>query len=118
MGFAMLLAGTGIFVLGIFGTAITTLKNRLDQKAISTGIKVNNPRVLFRSVWLVGVGVVLAIIGCTVGNCYAKETIMNYAGFGMQLAGIALLVLGAFETARISANIYMNYELARAYYQS
>jgi hypothetical protein len=47
------------------------------------------------------------LIGSIVGSCYPKETLMNYAGFGLQLAGIAFLVLGAFETARISANIYI-----------
>ncbi|MCW4047563.1 MAG: hypothetical protein NWE99_08405 [Candidatus Bathyarchaeota archaeon] len=111
-GFAMLLSGTAIFVLGIFGTAIATLKNRLNQKAACIGIKINNQKVLFRSMWTVGIGVVLTFIGATVGSCYAKETLMNYTGFGMQLAGLALLILGAFETAKISTNIYMNIKRA------
>ena len=102
----MMLIGIGIFVLGIFGAVTKTLKIRLEQKTLA-GIKVGNVRTLTRRVWAVGVGVALTIIGSIVGSCYAKETIMNYAGFGVQLAGIAFLVLGAFETARISANIYM-----------
>ena len=107
MGFGMLLVGIGIFVFGIFGTVTKTLKVRLDQKTPS-GIRVNKPRVLIRRIWAVGVGITLVSIGSIVGSCYAKETMLNYSGFGLQLAGIAFLVLGAFETARISANIYMS----------
>ena len=107
VGFGMVLVGIGIFVFGIFGTATKALKAYLDQKA-STGIKVNTARLLIRRIWAVGVGIALVLIGAIVGSCYAKETLMNYAGFGLQMAGIAFLVLGAFETARISANIYMS----------
>ena len=107
VGFGMVLVGIGIFVFGIFGTAAKTLKVRLDQKTPAC-IKVNTIRALIRRIWAVGVRIVLFIIGSIVGSCYAKETMLNYAGFGLQLAGIAFLVLGAFETARISANIYVS----------
>jgi hypothetical protein len=107
VGFGIALIGIGIFVFGIFGTATKTLKARLDQKTPAC-IKVSNTRALIRRIWAVGVGIVLFITGSIVGSCYAKETMLNYAGFGLQLAGIAFLVLGAFETARISANIYMS----------
>lgn len=62
----------------------------------------------FGSIWASGVGISLAIIGVILGSAYEKESITNYAGFGIQLVGIAVFILGAFETARISANIYMN----------
>jgi hypothetical protein len=104
-GFGLLLAGIAIFVLGTVGTASNKLKACLDQRA-PAGVRVN-PKVLSRRVWSIGIGIVLTVIGSIVGSCYAKETIMNYAGFGLQLSGIVFLVLGAFETARISANIYM-----------
>lgn len=107
VGFGMLLAGIAIFVLGIFGTVVTTLKTRFDQRRTATGVTVGKPTVLFKSVWSIGVGMALGIIGYILGVSYAKETIVNYVGFGMLLVGIAFFVLGAFETARTSANIYM-----------
>jgi len=113
-GFGMELTGIAIFVLGLFGTATTTLKTYLNQKEASADIKVDKPKVLFNSIWAIGVGTTLAIIGSILGSSFEKETIINYAGFGMQLAGIAVFVLGAFETARISANIYMNAQRANA----
>jgi hypothetical protein len=104
VGFGMVLFGMVLFVLGIFGTAAKTLNARLGQKTPA--------RVLTRRIWAVGVGVALVVIGSIVSSCYAKETLLNYAGFGLQLAGIAFLVLGAFETARISVNIYMTNKCA------
>jgi hypothetical protein len=105
VGFGMVLAGLCVFVFGIFGTIARTLKVRLGQQTPG-GNKVA-VGLLIRRVWAVGAGIVLVLVGSIVGSCYAKETLMNYAGFGLQLAGIAFLVLGAFETARISANIYI-----------
>jgi hypothetical protein len=108
VGFGMLLAGIAILVIGLFGTVAKALKNYLERKETHVGIKVDIPKILFSSIWSIGVGIALTIIGSILGSSYEKETIMNYAGFGMQLAGIAVFVLSAFETARTSANIYMN----------
>jgi hypothetical protein len=108
VGFGTLLFGIAVSVLGLVGTAIKTLKNYLDQKETSTGVIVCRRRVFFGSLWASGGGISLAIIGAILGSAYEKESITNYAGFGIQLVGIAVFILGAFETARISANIYMN----------
>jgi hypothetical protein len=108
VGFGMLLSGIAILVIGLFGTVAKALKNYLERKETHVGIKVDIPKILFSSIWSIGVGIALTIIGSILGSSYEKETIMNYAGFGMQLAGIAVFVLSAFETARTSANIYMN----------
>ena len=59
-----------------------------------------------------GVGTVLGIIGYLLSGSYAKETIINYAGFGMLLAGIGAFVFGAFETARTCANGYVTIKRA------
>ena len=45
------------------------------------------------------IGIVLAIIGSLICSAYAKETITNYAGFIMLLAGIATFVIGTVVTA-------------------
>lgn len=108
VGFGILLTGIAILVVGLFGTVAKALKNYLERKETHVGIKVDIPKILFSSIWSIGVGIALTIIGSILGSSYEKETIMNYAGFGMQLAGIAVFVLSAFETARTSANIYMN----------
>ncbi len=50
----------------------------------------------------------LLINGSLVASSYAKNTLMNYAGFGMLLAGTGVFVYGVFETARISATGYLS----------
>ncbi len=104
----MLLTGIAVFVVGLFGTVATALKNYLDRKETLTGILVCNTRVLSGSVWSMGVGIALVITGSILGSSFEKESMMNYSGFGVQLGGIAVFVFGAFEAARISANIYVN----------
>jgi len=112
VGFGMLLAGIAVFVVGLFGTAATAVKNQLDRNETSAGIKVDKPKILFSSIWSIGVGIALTIIGAIVGSSFEKESMMNYAGFGIQLAGIAVFVISTFETVRTSANIYVNYKRA------
>ena len=106
-GFGMLLAGIATFVLGIFATATATLKTRLSQEAPGS-IKVNKPKVLFLSIWSIGIGIVLAVIGSILGSAYAKNTIINYAGFGMLLTGICVFVLGIFGTALATLQTRLN----------
>ena len=47
-GFGMLLSGIAIFILGLFGTATTTLRNFLEQKGAAAGIRISKPKLLFR----------------------------------------------------------------------
>jgi hypothetical protein len=94
----MLLAGIVTSVLGIFAIVTTALKTRSSQEAPAS-VKVNKPKVLFLSVWSIGIGIVLTVIGSILGSAYAKNTITNYAGFGVLLTGICVFVLGIFGTA-------------------
>jgi len=48
-------------------------------------------------------GLVLAIIGSIIAGSFEKNSLTNYAGFGMLLVGIAAFVVGACSIA--SANI-------------
>jgi len=100
-GFGMLLSGIAILSLGISGTLVIILKNRWDLNEDHKGE--NQPRVVLGSIWSIGIGSMLIIIGTLVASSYAKNSLTNYAGFGMLLAGTAVFVYGVFETARISA---------------
>ena len=97
-GFGMLLAGIATFILGICATAITTLNNRLIH-GVPTRSKINKPKMLSPSVWAIGIGIILTLIGSLVCSTYAKGTVTNTAGFAMLLTGICTSVLGGFGTA-------------------
>ena len=84
-GFGLLLTGICIFVLGISGTALGTLKLQLcDEK--KSGAKIEKPRILFLSILSIGIGAVLIVVGSTLASSYVKESIMNYTGFGMLIS--------------------------------
>ena len=97
-GFAMLLAGISVFVLGAFGTALGTLNIQLAQNKTKSSVKVERPRILSLSILSMGVGIVLFVIGSILAGAYAKQSLMNYAGFGMLLSGIAVLSVGISGT--------------------
>jgi len=97
-GFGMLLTGICFFVLGIFGTLLGMLQTNLNKNR-KVGIRVDRPRFLTYSILSVGIGIVLTVVGSIVAGSYAKETIMNYTGFGMLLIGVAILSLGMSGTA-------------------
>jgi hypothetical protein len=94
-GFGMLLAGIAIFVFGMCATATATVETRFSQ-AKPASIRVNKPKTLCLSIWVIGVGLVLSTVGSILGGTYAKNTIINDAGFGMLLTGICFFVLGIF----------------------
>jgi hypothetical protein len=48
------------------------------------------------------------VIGSMVAGSYAKETTLNYTGFGTLLAGTGIFVYGVFETARFSTLGFLN----------
>ncbi len=54
---------------------------------------------LSRNIKVIAIGLILAVIGSIISSSYAKETITNYAGFGMLLAGVAISILSVFATA-------------------
>jgi hypothetical protein len=47
--------------------------------------------------------------GSLIASSYAKSSLLNYAGFGILLAGTGVFVYGLFETARIFATSAMGY---------
>ena len=93
-GFGTLLFGMCVSVIGFFGTMLATLGSRLKQTRTHTGLKLERPRFLFSQILAVGFGTVLTIVGSIISRTYAKETMMNYTGFGMLLLGIAVLSVG------------------------
>ncbi len=96
-GFGMLLAGIAVFVFGVCATATATVETRFSQ-AKPASVRVNKPKTLCLSIWAIGIGVALSTIGSILGGTYAKNTIINGAGFGMLLTGICFFVLGIFGT--------------------
>ena len=97
-GLGMLLAGICFFVLGVFGSLLGMLQTNLSESRKQAGISVDRPRFLTYSMLSVGIGIVFTVIGSIVAGCYAKQTVMNYAGFGMLLIGVAILSIGMSGT--------------------
>ena len=104
-GFGLLLTGIAVLSLGISGTVVVILKNRLDLNWLTCE---DQPRIEWGSIWAIGIGSMLVIIGSLLAGSYAKESLLNYTGFGMLLAGTGVFVYGVFETARISAMDFLN----------
>jgi len=90
VGYWSLLTGTGVFLFGAAGTAIIGLKQRRKRSCV----KVAKPRGVSNTVYI-GVAVALVIAGFIVAGSYAKESLLNYAGFATLLTGIAVLSVGA-----------------------
>lgn len=90
VGYWSLLTGTCVFLFGFAGTAIIGLKRRRKR----SDVKVAKPRGGFSNILLIGIAVALIIAGFIVAGSYAKESIMNYAGFATLLTGIAVLSVG------------------------
>jgi hypothetical protein len=107
-GFGILLTGITILSIGITQTIVMIYRERWKLNEIYCAE--NEPRVVLGSIWAIGIGAMLAINGSLIGSSFAKTTILNYAGFGMLLAGIGVFIYGLFETARISAMGYINYK--------
>jgi|GEM_PF-724884 len=109
-GFGMLIFGVAILSLGASGTAVSMLKARFFQEEEEME---PHPRILFGSIYAMGIGAMLLIIGIIISSNYEKSSLMNYTGFGMLLSGAGVFVYGLFETAKASAMGYLNYRLAR-----
>ncbi len=111
VGYRLLLAGTGVFSFGAAVTAIITLKQSRER----TGIKVAKWRGRFSNILLIGIAIVLVITGFMLAGSYAKESIMNYAGFGTLLTGIAVLSVGIAKmvVTILKHRLYPNGKLGR-----
>jgi hypothetical protein len=104
-GFGTLLAGIAILSIGIAKMVVTILKKRLYPNGKLGG---NRPRLIFGSIWAMSIGLMLLINGSLIASSYEKNSIMNYSGFGMLLAGTSVFIYGLFETARISTLGYLS----------
>lgn len=107
-GFGILLTGIAILSVGITQTAVMIYRERWKLNQIYCDE--NKPRIVLGNIWAIGIGAMIAINGALIGNSFEKTTLLNYAGFGMLLAGIGVFIYGFFETARISAMGYINYK--------
>lgn len=94
-GFTMLLVGIAGCILGVFGTIASSLRNKLSQPTCNNRT-VGKPRLIFVSVWTIGIGVTYAVIGWFLSNSYEKASLLNETGFVMMLSGICVLVIGFF----------------------
>ena len=102
IGFGTSLAGITLFSIGITKIVVSFLKNRF----YSSGT--NRPRLLLGSIWAMAIGLMLITNGSLIASSYAKNSLMNYSGFGMLLSGTSVFVYGLFETARFSALGYLS----------
>ena len=96
-GFGMLLVGIGIFMVGLSGTALGTVRIELNQNK-KTGANVVIPKIMFFDIVSIGIGVILLVIGSILAGSFEKESLLNYSGFSILIVGIALLCLGASGT--------------------
>jgi hypothetical protein len=103
-GFGTLLVGIAILSIGVAKMVVAILKKRVYPDGKVGG----KPRLIFGSIWAMSIGLMLLINGSLIASAYAKETLMNYSGFGMLLAGTSVFVYGLFETTRISAMGYFS----------
>ncbi|MCW4001515.1 MAG: hypothetical protein NWE93_14895 [Candidatus Bathyarchaeota archaeon] len=94
-GFAMLLIGIAGTILGIFGTLASTFRRKLGQPTCDNHT-VGKPRLIFVSVWTIGIGVSYAVLGWLLSNSFEKTSLLNETGFVMMLSGICVLVIGFF----------------------
>jgi len=109
-GFGMLIVGVAVLCLGTAGTASTMLKAQIYNQDKVIGEP--HPRI-FGSIWAIGIGTMLLIIGFILSGNFAKSTVINYTGFGMLLSGAGVFVYGLFETTKAFAMGYLNYRLTR-----
>jgi hypothetical protein len=99
IGYYMFLAGTCVFLVGISGTMFTTVKvHGVKMPETQVAGKVKKPKAQFYGRLSIGTGAFLTVLGSIVAGSYAKETMLNYAGFGMLLVGIAILSVDISQT--------------------
>ena len=92
-GFAMLIVGMAILILGACATIIVSVRNHLCTE-MPISLQKNTQKTLFLSIWAVGAGLILTLSGSILGSAYEKSSLINVTGFGMMLTGICIFVLG------------------------
>jgi hypothetical protein len=113
VGFGMLITGIAILCLSASGVIVSAFKIQFYSQDKVTDEP--RPRTTFgSSIWAIGIGTMLLIIGFILSGNFAKNTIINYTGFGMLLSGAGIFVYGLFETAKASVVGYLNYKLVKA----
>lgn len=100
VGFAMLLAGIAAFVIGVVATGTSYLKSCLCGETPAR-IGVKTLKFLCLSIWLLGIGIVVAVIGSILGSAYAANSIINEVGYWSLWIGIGIFLFGAAGTAVI-----------------
>jgi len=106
-GVGMLIIGIAILCLGASGTTIAMLK--VQHQNQNKDPNRPHPRVIFGSIWAIGIGTMLLIIGLVLTGNFAEKSVANYTGFGMLLTGVGVFVYGLFETAKAFAMGYLNH---------
>lgn len=101
VGFIMLLIGIAAFVIGLVLTGTSYLKTCLCRETPAK-IGVKTVKILCFSIWLLGIGVVLAVIGSILGSAYAANTTINKVGYWSLWTGTGVFLFGAAGTAIIS----------------
>ncbi len=106
-GFGMLLVGIAAFVVGACSMASANVENRI-RRDLPDMCRQNRGIPICRSIWLIGAGVIFGVIGSILGSTFEKESLMNLAGFGMLLLGIAVFMVGISGTALGIVRIELN----------
>jgi hypothetical protein len=73
-----------------------TMPYPTSQEKPPVPINVAHRQSLIASIWRIGVGLALSIIGSQVGSMFIKGSTGNYVGLGILWAGIIILILGVF----------------------
>jgi len=106
-GFGMLLVGIAAFVVGACSMASANIENRI-RRDMPGMCRQNRGIPLCSSIWLIGAGVILGVVGSILGSAFEKESVMNLAGFSMLLLGIAVFMVGISGAALGIVRIELN----------
>ncbi len=99
-GFILLVLGIIIFVVGTFATATTSYKTHLNKQT-PTNVNAGKTKILFFSVWLIGIGIILAVVGSVLGSAFAKTSMINSVGYQLLLVGCFVSLIGVLGATLI-----------------
>lgn len=100
VGFIMLLCGIAAFVIGVVATSTSYLKTCLCRETPAK-IGVKTLKILCLSIWLLGIGIVLAVIGPILCSAYATNTSINEVGYWLLWTGTGVFLFGVAGTTII-----------------
>jgi len=105
-GVSLGLLAIPIFILSILSVVFIAIsKGEFTNDDIDANPPQENPHVpinvvhrqsLVASIWSIGVGIALSIIGSQIGSMFIKGSIGNYVGLGLLWMGIIVLIVGVF----------------------